>query len=116
MRRYAPFRGRHSVSYMPLATFGIYGVPVPETGRTSSSELIKNRAELNESDIRVNNRNKRWAGQILLEKTVADEVRSLMKELPCKLQYDWSRPINAESGRGNRLGRSGNKRPGTRRS
>ncbi|GFW26805.1 transposon Tf2-6 polyprotein [Trichonephila clavipes] len=29
-------------------------------------------------------------------KTVADEVRSLMKELPCKLQYDWSRPINAE--------------------
>ncbi|GFY32083.1 hypothetical protein TNCV_2622201 [Trichonephila clavipes] len=33
---------------------GIYGVPVPETGRTSSSELIKNRAELNESDIRVN--------------------------------------------------------------
>ncbi|GFX52983.1 hypothetical protein TNCV_3228511 [Trichonephila clavipes] len=29
-------------------------VPVPETGRTSSSELIKNRAELNESDIRVN--------------------------------------------------------------
>ncbi|GFW59317.1 hypothetical protein TNCV_2910621 [Trichonephila clavipes] len=31
----------------------------------------------------------------------------LMKELPCKLQYDWSRPINAESGRGNRLGRSG---------
>ncbi|GFT36677.1 RNA-directed DNA polymerase from mobile element jockey [Trichonephila clavipes] len=61
-------------------------------------------------------RNKRWAGQILLEKTVADEVRSLMKELPCKLQYDWSRPINAESGRGNRLGRSGNKRPGTRRS
>ncbi|GFX63078.1 hypothetical protein TNCV_3161701 [Trichonephila clavipes] len=58
--------------------------------------------------------NKRWAGQILLEKTVADEVRSLMKELPCKLQYDWSRPINAESGRGNRLGRSGNKRPGTR--
>ncbi|GFW62801.1 hypothetical protein TNCV_1312171, partial [Trichonephila clavipes] len=45
-------------------------------------------------------------------KTVADEVRSLMKELPCKLQYDWSSPINAESGRGNRLGRSGNKRPG----
>ncbi|GFT55218.1 hypothetical protein TNCV_3814031 [Trichonephila clavipes] len=44
--------------------------------------------------------------------TVADEVRSLMRELPCKLQYDWSRPINAESGRGNRLGRSGNKRPG----
>ncbi|GFS68427.1 RNA-directed DNA polymerase from mobile element jockey [Trichonephila clavipes] len=43
-------------------------------------------------------------------------IRSLMKELPCKLQYDWSRPINAESGRGNRLGRSGNKRPGTRRS
>ncbi|GFW42866.1 hypothetical protein TNCV_2689161 [Trichonephila clavipes] len=33
---------------------GNYGVPVPETGRTSSSELIKNRAELNESDIRVN--------------------------------------------------------------
>ncbi|GFS92337.1 hypothetical protein TNCV_336821 [Trichonephila clavipes] len=65
---------------------------------------------------RNNPRNKRWAGQILLEKTVADEVRSLMKELPCKLQYDWSRPINAESGRGNRLGRSGNKRPGTRRS
>ncbi|GFW50069.1 hypothetical protein TNCV_2316511 [Trichonephila clavipes] len=63
-----------------------------------------------------NGTNKRWAGQILLEKTVADEVRSLMKELPCKLQYDWSRPINAESGRGNRLGRSGNKRPGTRRS
>ncbi|GFT66555.1 hypothetical protein TNCV_705611 [Trichonephila clavipes] len=31
---------------------GIYGVPVPETGRTSSSELINNRAELNESDIR----------------------------------------------------------------
>ncbi|GFT21919.1 hypothetical protein TNCV_1524871 [Trichonephila clavipes] len=61
-------------------------------------------------------RDKRWAGQILLEKTVADEVRSLKKELPCKLQYDWSRPINAESGRGNRLGRSGNKRPGTRRS
>ncbi|GFT66553.1 hypothetical protein TNCV_705601 [Trichonephila clavipes] len=30
-------------------------------------------------------------------KTVADEVRSLMKELPCKLQYDWSRPINAET-------------------
>ncbi|GFX84146.1 hypothetical protein TNCV_3214771 [Trichonephila clavipes] len=23
-----------------------------------------------------------------------------MKELPRKLQYDWSRPINAESGRG----------------
>ncbi|GFX29711.1 transposase [Trichonephila clavipes] len=61
-------------------------------------------------------KNKRWAGQILLEKTVADGVRSLMKELPCKLQNDWSRPINAESGRGNRLGRSGNKRPGTRRS
>ncbi|GFU96620.1 probable RNA-directed DNA polymerase from transposon X-element [Trichonephila clavipes] len=60
--------------------------------------------------------NKRWAGQNLLEKKVADEVRSLMKELPCKLQYDWSRPINAECGRGNRLGRSGNKRPGTRRS
>ncbi|GFS49811.1 hypothetical protein TNCV_4344711 [Trichonephila clavipes] len=83
---------------------GNYGVPVPETGRTSSSELIKNRAELNESDIRVNKRNKRWAGQILLEKTVADEVRSLMKELPCKLQYDWSRPINAESGRGKQIG------------
>ncbi|GFW50048.1 hypothetical protein TNCV_2316301 [Trichonephila clavipes] len=33
---------------------GNYGVPVPETGRTSSSELIKKRAELNESDIRVN--------------------------------------------------------------
>ncbi|GFX15552.1 hypothetical protein TNCV_3304811 [Trichonephila clavipes] len=32
-----------------------------------------------------------------------------MRELPCKLQYDWSRPINAEI---NRLGRSGNKRPG----
>ncbi|GFU95877.1 hypothetical protein TNCV_5261 [Trichonephila clavipes] len=31
---------------------GNYGVPVPETGRTSSSELIKNRAELDESDIR----------------------------------------------------------------
>ncbi|GFU73518.1 hypothetical protein TNCV_3146561 [Trichonephila clavipes] len=29
-------------------------LPVPETGRTSSSELIKNRAELDESDIRVN--------------------------------------------------------------
>ncbi|GFT98920.1 DUF1758 domain-containing protein [Trichonephila clavipes] len=44
------------------------------------------------------------------KKTVADEVRSLMKKLPCKLQYDWSRPINAESGRGNRLGRSGNQK------
>ncbi|GFV90379.1 hypothetical protein TNCV_4952431, partial [Trichonephila clavipes] len=34
---------------------GNYGVPVPESGRTSSSsELIKNRAELDESDIRVN--------------------------------------------------------------
>ncbi|GFU54841.1 transposable element Tc1 transposase [Trichonephila clavipes] len=55
----------------------------------------------------------RWAGQKPAGKTVADEVRSLMKEMPCKLHYDWSRPINAESGRGNRLGRSGNKRPGT---
>ncbi|GFW27007.1 hypothetical protein TNCV_1378451 [Trichonephila clavipes] len=96
---------------------GIYGVPVPETGRTSSSELIKNRAELNESDIRVNKiETKDGQDKSCWKKTVADEVRSLMKELPCKLQYDWSRPINAESGRGNRLGRSGNKRPGTRRS
>ncbi|GFY28912.1 hypothetical protein TNCV_4720431 [Trichonephila clavipes] len=38
------------------------------------------------------------------------------ERIALKLQYDWSRPINAESGRGNRLGRSGNKRPGTRRS
>ncbi|GFV93661.1 hypothetical protein TNCV_1717691 [Trichonephila clavipes] len=69
---------------------------------------------LRHSKIRIPN--KRWAGTNPAGKTVADEVRSLMKELPCKLQYDWSRPINAESGRGNRLGRSGNKRPGTRRS
>ncbi|GFY19569.1 hypothetical protein TNCV_4647411 [Trichonephila clavipes] len=39
-------------------------------------------------------------------KTVADEVRSLMKEMPCLLRYDWSRPIIAESGRGRGLGRS----------
>ncbi|GFU96926.1 hypothetical protein TNCV_483661 [Trichonephila clavipes] len=48
-------------------------------------------------------------------KTVADEVRSLMEELPCLLRFDWSRPIDAESGRGKELGRSENKRPETRR-
>ncbi|GFV93391.1 hypothetical protein TNCV_4540021, partial [Trichonephila clavipes] len=58
----------------------------------------------------------RWAGQILLKNSSGRSPLTDEKELPCKLQYDWSRPINAESGRGNRLGRSGNKRPGTRRS
>ncbi|GFV93639.1 hypothetical protein TNCV_127381, partial [Trichonephila clavipes] len=72
----------------------------PGNGRTSSSELIKNRAELNESDIRVKKIETKDGQDKSCWKTVADEVRSLMKELPCKLQYDWSRPINAESGRG----------------
>ncbi|GFV24339.1 MULE domain-containing protein [Trichonephila clavipes] len=40
----------------------------------------------------------------------------LMEELPCLRRFDWSRPINAESGRGKELGRSENKRPETRRS
>ncbi|GFX34048.1 hypothetical protein TNCV_912491 [Trichonephila clavipes] len=48
--------------------------------------------------------------------TVADEVRSPMEELPCLLRFDWSKPIDAESGRGKELGRSENKRPDTRRS
>ncbi|GFW41374.1 hypothetical protein TNCV_1003641 [Trichonephila clavipes] len=34
----------------------------------------------------------------------------------CLLRFDWSRPIDAESGRGKELGRSENKRPETRRS
>ncbi|GFW68891.1 hypothetical protein TNCV_2917901 [Trichonephila clavipes] len=66
----------------------IYGVPVPKSGRTSSSELMN----------------------------LEPKFRSLMKEMPCMLHYDWSRPIIAESGRGNGLGRSGNKRPETSRS
>ncbi|GFV52557.1 hypothetical protein TNCV_3010251, partial [Trichonephila clavipes] len=37
-------------------------------------------------------------------------------KMPCLLRYNWSRPINAESGRGKGLGRSENKRPETRRS
>ncbi|GFX63714.1 hypothetical protein TNCV_215141 [Trichonephila clavipes] len=49
-------------------------------------------------------------------KTVADEVRSPMEELPCLLRFDWLKPIDAESGRGKELGRSENKRPETRRS
>ncbi|GFY29611.1 HTH_48 domain-containing protein [Trichonephila clavipes] len=47
---------------------------------------------------------------------LADEVRSLVEELPCLLRVDWSRPIDAESGRGKELGRSENKRPETGRS
>ncbi|GFY09367.1 hypothetical protein TNCV_1941771 [Trichonephila clavipes] len=43
-------------------------------------------------------------------------IRSPMEELPCLLRFDWSKPIDAESGRGNGLGRSENKRPETRRS
>ncbi|GFW53879.1 hypothetical protein TNCV_2446711 [Trichonephila clavipes] len=35
-------------------------------------------------------------------------------KMPCLLRSDWSRPINAESGRGKGLGRSENKRPETR--
>ncbi|GFX71367.1 hypothetical protein TNCV_2453781 [Trichonephila clavipes] len=58
--------------------------------------INKNRAELNESDIRVNKKKQKMGRTNPAGKTVADEVRSLMKELPCKLQYDWSRPINAE--------------------
>ncbi|GFW99707.1 hypothetical protein TNCV_3419381 [Trichonephila clavipes] len=34
-----------------------------------------------------------------------------MKEKPCLLRYDWSRRIDAESGRRKGLGRSENKRP-----
>ncbi|GFW71098.1 hypothetical protein TNCV_91411 [Trichonephila clavipes] len=47
---------------------------------------------------------------------VADGVRSPKKELPCLLRFDWPKPIDAESGRGNGLSRSENKRPETRRS
>ncbi|GFV07289.1 hypothetical protein TNCV_1312871 [Trichonephila clavipes] len=39
-------------------------------------------------------------GRTYLLKTVADEIRLLMKNVPCLLRYDWSRPIIAESGRG----------------
>ncbi|GFU40101.1 hypothetical protein TNCV_3767661 [Trichonephila clavipes] len=34
-------------------------------------------------------------------------------KMPCLLRCDWSKPINAESGRGKRLGRFENKRPET---
>ncbi|GFV65725.1 DNA replication factor Cdt1 [Trichonephila clavipes] len=37
-------------------------------------------------------------------------------KMPCLLRYDWSKPIDAESGRGKGLGRSENKRPEARRS
>ncbi|GFU65951.1 uncharacterized protein TNCV_1397601 [Trichonephila clavipes] len=35
-------------------------------------------------------------GRTYLLKTVADEVRLLMRKMPCLLRYDWSRPIIAE--------------------
>ncbi|GFU03562.1 hypothetical protein TNCV_2257651 [Trichonephila clavipes] len=39
-------------------------------------------------------------------RVVADEVRSPMEELPCLLRFDWSKPIESESGRGKELDRS----------
>ncbi|GFW95137.1 uncharacterized protein TNCV_1497761 [Trichonephila clavipes] len=45
---------------------------------------------------------------------LADAVRSRKEEMPSLLRFDWSKPIDAESGRGNGLGRSENKRPETR--
>ncbi|GFX83026.1 hypothetical protein TNCV_5001741 [Trichonephila clavipes] len=36
------------------------------------------------------------------------------EELPCLLRFDWPKPIDAESGHGNGLGRFENKRPETR--
>ncbi|GFX38882.1 hypothetical protein TNCV_4753581 [Trichonephila clavipes] len=33
-------------------------------------------------------------------------------EMPCLLRFDWSKPIDAESGRGKGLGRSENKQGG----
>ncbi|GFW38205.1 hypothetical protein TNCV_3839331 [Trichonephila clavipes] len=55
-----------------------------------------------------------WAEQFCC-KTVADGVSSPKEELPCLLRFDWPKPIDAESGRGNGLGRSKNKRPETRK-
>ncbi|GFT80785.1 hypothetical protein TNCV_2714291 [Trichonephila clavipes] len=66
----------------------------------------------------VQNENSIRNGQrtILLKNGGGDEVRSPKEEMPCLLRFDWSKPIDAESGRGNGLGRSENKRPETRRS
>ncbi|GFX38573.1 hypothetical protein TNCV_3206411 [Trichonephila clavipes] len=50
------------------------------------------------------------------DQLVVDGVRSPKEELPCLLRFDWPKPIDAESGRGNGLSPSENKRPETRRS
>ncbi|GFT69045.1 hypothetical protein TNCV_2175061 [Trichonephila clavipes] len=76
---------------------------IPSLNITSTIRRIYNEGSLTNSEDEV-------ASGI---KTVADEVRSPMEELPCLLRFDWSKPINEESGRGKGLGRSENKRPDT---